>query len=214
MKLVSFPHYTCGGLICDILNDTWSDIADNGGVQSLQHSLGKIGDSDTVYEDFDPNRFLAQMRLINTQDWVGTHCWLGNIDLSPVDRVINVTTATYRSKLYRWVRSYYHYHRKSPDWQGITGMAEIDKQRETAKNYLVPFRAVFDAKVVNLEFADVVECAPAFVACMGDGYQKHHDRWREANPFLYSPDIWQSPLAQRLYEAEHEANLRAYYVYE
>lgn len=213
MNLVSFPHYTCGGLICDILNDTWSEVADNGGIQSLQHSLGKIGDSDTVYDDFDHTAFLEQLRSLDTQQWIGTHCWLGDLDLSSIHRVINITTATYKSKLYRWVRSYHHYYRKSPEWQGLSGMVEIDKQRETAKNYLVPFRPIFDQRVVNLEFADVVECATAFAA-LGPDYQRHHDRWRQANDFLYDIDLWRSPLALRLYEAEHEINLRDYYVYE
>ena len=53
MKLVCFPHYTCGGLLCDILNDTFSNIGTNGGINNIHHSIGKIGDVDTVQTNFD-----------------------------------------------------------------------------------------------------------------------------------------------------------------
>ena len=53
MKLVCFPHYTAGGLLCDILQGKFSVIGTNNGINSNEHSLGKIGDSDTVYTDFD-----------------------------------------------------------------------------------------------------------------------------------------------------------------
>jgi hypothetical protein len=56
MNLICFPHYTCGGLLCDILNGTFSEITSDGGVNSIGHGLGKIGDSDTVMIDYDPDR--------------------------------------------------------------------------------------------------------------------------------------------------------------
>jgi hypothetical protein len=44
MNLICFPHYTCGGLLCDIMEDTMSEFADNGGIASPTHNVGKIGD--------------------------------------------------------------------------------------------------------------------------------------------------------------------------
>lgn len=214
MKIVSFPHYTCGGLLCDILNDTFSEVGPNGGISSIHHNLGKIGDLDTVMVEYNHAELVKKLELIKTTDWIGTHCWLGDIDFPRIEKIINITTTTYRSKFYRWARAYYHYYSKAQPWKNLQGMEEIDKQRETAKNYLVPFQPIFDQRVLNLEFAEVVDCAPAFILCAGKDYKKHYDRWRSINHFLYDKDLWQSPLALRFYEAEHEINLKKYYVYE
>ena len=56
-NLICFPHYTCGGLLADVLNNTWSDISTNGGLNSLCHNIGKTNDNDTVYTDFSQEEF-------------------------------------------------------------------------------------------------------------------------------------------------------------
>jgi hypothetical protein len=67
MNLICFPHYTCGGLLCDILNGTFSQIAPNGGVDSIGHTLGKIGDNDTVMIDYDQKIFLDRLEKLKLQ---------------------------------------------------------------------------------------------------------------------------------------------------
>jgi len=214
MKLVSFPHYTCGGLLCDMLNDTFSSVGNNGGIQSIEHGVGKIGDSPDVMEEFDSETFLKHLRMHRTQQWIGTHCWLGNVDLGQIEQVINVTTETYRSRLYRWIRAYHLYYIKSDPWQGLRGIDEIDKQRETAKNYLRAFRRIHDAAVINLEFADVVEANTNLFNLVGRDISHHLERWQKINAFLYRQDLWSSPAVRRFHEAEHELALQQRYVYE
>lgn len=214
MNLISFPHYTCGGLLCDILNGTFSTVDKNGGISSISHSVGKIGDSADIFENFDSQFFFKKIQGIKTNTWVGTHCWLGNIDLSKVNQVINVTTETYRSKLYRWVRAYHHYYLASDPWQGLSGIKELDKQRETAKNYLKPFLHIDHDRVINIEFSDVVEAKPALFKLVPGNIDQHLGRWRQINSFLYSDDIWSSKATIRFHEAEYEVSLAQSYLYE
>lgn len=213
-NLVAFPHYTCGGLLCDILSNTFSPLSANGGINSIQHSVGKIGDSDTVLTDYDPVQFMHKIASLATPNhgWIGTHCWPGRLPLNQFNQVIVVTTTTYRSKIYRWARAYHHYFR--PQWQELAGLDLIDKARETAKNYLIPFEPVFEKNVVNLEFADVVEATHEFHSAMSHCNSTHHmDRWQQVNAFLYSDNFWKSDEVQYYYQAEFEKQLDRYYKY-
>lgn len=214
MKIVCFPHYTCGGLLCDILNNTFSKISSNGGIKSIEHAIGKLGDSDTVHTNFDINDIHQVAQNYLGGKWIGTHCWLGNTDLKVFDRVINITTMTYRSQLYRWLRAYHHHYVKSTPWQNLEGVAAIDKQRETAKNYLYAFEKIVSERVVNIEFSDVVERKPSFVNLLPGNYQRHLDRWQQVNNFLYSSDLWSSTATMRFHEAQHEMLVGTSYVYE
>lgn len=219
MNLICFPHYTCGGLLCDILNGSFSSIGSNGGIMSINHSLGKIGDSDTILTDYDAEFFMERLKKLNVKDsqWIGTHCWPDKLNLKMFNQVILVTTTTFRSKLYRWTRAYYHYYFQSVPWVELTGQARIDKEKETAKNYLVPFIPVhqLNIDIVNIEFAEIVEQTVEFKNLIhGKDIDLHMDRWRNINNFLYNPNIWSSDPFKRFYEAELETQLSKYYVYE
>ena len=213
MKLVCFPHYTCGGLLCDILNGTHSPIGSNGGIMSIQHSIGKIGDSVDVFEEFDIELLLKKIQKHNSVDWIGTHCWPGkHADL--FESIVNITTTTYKSKMYRWTRAYHLYHNKLDNWSSLQGIDHIDKTRETAKNYFEPFKPVTGKNVINLEFADVVESATSFQKLVGHLPAHNMARWKLHNKFLYDADLWQSYTAQRFYEAEYELMHKEFYVYQ
>lgn len=217
MNLICFPHYTCGGLLCDILNDTFSPVHKNGGIASIAHSLGKIGDADTVLTDYDQDLLFKKLQSveIDKDHWVGTHCWPGNMDLAMFDQVLVISTATARSKLYRWIRAYYLYYQTSQPWIEVDGQDRIDKERETAKNYLKAFDPVKHDKVTNIEFADVVEETTEFKKIMDSkNIAKHMDRWKSLNHFLYANNIWNSAPFQRFYEAEVEIALDRHYIYE
>ena len=69
MNLICFPHYTCGGLLCDILSNTFSPIDKNGGIKSIEHNIGKIGDTPTVLTEFDTADL--NNRLSNLKDKEG-----------------------------------------------------------------------------------------------------------------------------------------------
>lgn len=214
MKIISFPHYTCGGLLCDILNKTFSRVAANGGINGIQHSIGKIGDSDSLLTEFDAQKLLEKFKSADPKIWIGTHCWLGDTQIDKDWQVINITTSTYKSRLYRWVRAWHHYYIKSKPWQNLTGLAEIDKQRETAKNYLSAFNFIHRPGFTNLEFADVVECNAAFRALAGGEVDHHMERWKQVNYFLYQDDVWTGPAARRFYEAEFEMTTQQRYICE
>jgi hypothetical protein len=216
MNLICFPHYTCGGLLCDMLSGQFSDVAPNGGLNSFNHSLGKIGDTDTVFADYDPALLISALQQTSHGDtnWIGTHCWPGRLDLTLFDQIINVTTATFKSKLYRWCRAYHLYYYNSDPWLEVENQARIDKERETAKNYLIPFNPVMGANVTNIEFAEVVENTQELQNLIDPADSNPHlIRWRNINKFLYNRDIWSSTAFQRFYEAELEVQLKKYYVY-
>jgi len=214
VNLICFPHYTCGGLLCDILNKTFSEVTTSAGINSIAHSLGKIGDADSVFVDYDPSLLTDKLNL-NDSKWVGTHCWPDKLDLSLFNQVIVVTTTTSRSKLYRYTRAYYHYYIKSTPWCEVSGQARIDKERETAKNYLIPYLPINGKNVINIEFSEIVETSPEFLKLTQElEVDKHMDRWKSINSFLYDSNIWDSNPFLRFYEAEYEFNLNKYYVYQ
>jgi len=221
VNLICFPHYTCGGLLCDIMTKIMSPIGENGGIVSLAHRLGKIGDNATVFVDYNSVELIDKIKqhkkIADPTDqlqWVGTHCWPGNLPLAEFNQVINITTTTYQSKLYRWYRAYMLYFK--PLWGELTGMDLIDKMRETAKNYIIPAEPVFSPSVINLEFADVVHQTEEFkkvVECRS--YKHHMERWLNYNNFLLkSPDLWNHSVSKSFYEAEFEINLKRYYQYD
>lgn len=215
MNLICFPHYTCGGLLCDILSDRMSTVdIKRTAIDSFEHSLGKIGDSNSVFDDFNEDVLFEKLNRLNLPDntYIGTHCWPGNIDITRFNKVFCITTATHQSRVYRWTRCFYNYYQQSQPWQ-LTGIELIDKQRETAKNYLKPFNSVPGA--INLEFSEIVNETLFFKQLVGNhDYKSSLERWKNLNKFLYTNDFWNSEPVQRYYEAEYEVNLQQRYVYE
>jgi hypothetical protein len=221
-NLVCFPHYTCGGLLADILNDTWSEVASNGGISSLQHNVGKLGDSDSIFDSFTQQEFdsigiLAKKADITDGNWLGTHCWPGHVTTDKFDTIINVTTATSRSKMYRWARTYHHYYLpRNTDLDNE--LDRLDKFREGAKQYLIPFTPVLSSNVINIEFFELVDETREFTRLI-EKYNKTHilkqhmTRWRQLNSFLYDADLWNSYPVKRFYEAEYETALSTDYIY-
>jgi hypothetical protein len=218
VNLICFPHYTCGGLLTDIFEQQFSKVWTNGGIVSSNHGIGKIGDSETIFDKYDPAEFwaaVAKVENISDNAWISTHCWPGILDTSEFNQVLIITTTTYRSKLYRWMRAYHHYYEKSDPWLKVLGQERIDKEKETAKNYLIPFLPVSGKNIINIEFAEIVENNPEFLKLtQGLEINKHMDRWKSLNYFLYDTDIWNSTAFRRLYEAELETQLSKFYIYE
>ena len=213
-NLVCFPHYTCGGLLCDILNDTQSNLGSNGNILNQAHDLGKIGDSESVFTDFDERTLIDKKNRwsLAAGTWIGTHCWPTKNLCNEFEHVIVVTTATSRSQIYRWARAYNHFF--EPKWTDLSGIEKTDKIRETAKNYILPFDPVMYPNVVNLEFAEVVENSTEFqYLMMPHSVEFHINRWQKVNAFLYDRDFWNSTAAKSFFQAEYELKLEKYYRY-
>lgn len=216
MNLICFPHYTCGGLLCDIFNNMFSEPNPHGGLGNFYHRVGGIGDTATVMTEYHAETLIKKLEQYKDTDYyIGTHCWPGRLDLNQFKKTIIVTTTTFRSKAYRWIRAYHHYFSKSDPWLEVSGQSRIDKERETAKNYLESFLPVNHAQCCNIEFSEVVDDTTEFRHLVGCcDVERHINRWRDLNNFLYSPSLWNSAPIQRLHEAEFEFNLNRYYAYQ
>lgn len=215
MKLICFPHYTCGGLLCDIMTDTFSPMGQYNGINSYHHRLGKIGDTESVQTNYSTEEFLKTIEKVKDKNaYIGTHIWPALLDTDIFDQVILITTSTSRSKLYRWLRVYYHYYNNVWSKLALSTMERIDKERETAKNYLIPFLPVYRSNCYNIEFSEIVDNSVEFQKLVhGKDYQQSLDRWQDINNFLYK-DFWNSVPVRRFHEAELEQNLNKFYVYE
>lgn len=213
-NLVCFPHYTCGALLCDILNDTWSNLGSNGNILNQAHDLGKIGDSESVFTEFNENILINRKNQWSLPEgtWIGTHCWPSEKLCNEFKQIILVTTSTSRSQIYRWARAYHHFF--EPKWTDLGGIERVDKIRETAKNYILPFSPVKQPNVVNLEFAEIVENTITFQHVMQPHPVQHHiSRWQHVNSFLYDQNFWNNVAAKSFYQAQYEYELGNYYRY-
>jgi len=170
------------------MSDSFSPMGPKGGIASKQHGMGKIGDTNTVMLDYKPEEFMQTLSSKNLADntWIGTHCWPGHLPLDQFNKVLIVTTTTFKSKIYRWARAHYHYF--SSEWKSIIGMELIDKSRETTQEFCY---------AINYQ-----------------EYIRHMTRWKEVNYFLYAEDFWKSDVVKHFYQAELEVNLQRYYRYE
>jgi len=178
------------------------------------HEAGKIGDSDTIFDKFDIDDLMYRVKNLDLDDskWISSHCWLGP-HTHLFEQVINITTETYKSKLYRWLRTYYHYFSIKQDWKDLIGIDSIDKARETAKNYIVPFKSIIADNVINIEFADIVENQTAIKKMGIKNIEKYMTTWKSKNAFLYDNHIMITEPVKRFHEAEHEMITGMSYIY-
>jgi hypothetical protein len=198
------------------MGDTMSEFADNGGIANPAHNAGKIGDSADVFTDYDVNKFMLKVEpWMESSGWIGTHCWPGPLPLDQFEFIINITTTTYASKIYRWYRAYQLFF--SPMWQHLAGEELVDQIKQKAKFYLKPAEPVFAPNVLNLEFADVVHQTEELAQALDRGRvvrsdsNPHLKRWAEQNKFLYETDIWNSTAAKSFFHAEFETNMQRRY---
>ena len=213
MNLVCFPHYTAGGLLCDVLNSVVSEIDYTGGFDNVYHNAGKIGDSDQIFDSYNPVELYEKIdsAMLHEDRWIGTHCWPGILDLSRFDKVINLTTATYRSRVYRWARACKLYFAVN-GLDKLSDLDKIDKMRLLAKNYIKPFLPVTSDNVINIEFSSIVDFDYSAFKIIKDNGQ--YPVWKSQNSFLYNVDFWQSDIAKRFHEAEYETVLNQEYEYQ
>lgn len=206
MNLICFPHYAAGGLLCEILNSSISAVGEHGGFTNDLHNLGKIGDSDSVFDEYDVNAFYEKIATVNSTEnyWIGTHCWPGLLDLSKFTKIINITTVTYRSKLFRWARAYELYFKNSDPVTNLIGQEKLHKIQTLAKNYIKPFLPVYGHNVINIEFSSIVDYDSVAEKIITNS--NRYEVWRTNNAFLYNSNLWNSDVAKWLDEAEYKSS--------
>lgn len=188
MNLVCFSNNTAGGLVCDLLNNTSSEL--NGyKTTGFAHNAFKISDTPTVQWSVDVEQWQNLVKKFKHSNiWMGTHLHPSGIpDIKDFNSVLAITTHTRESKIYRWLRYYHGWWRKdNPSWQETDDLSCKDQIRELAKNVFVEFTA--HPGCWNVEFSDIVD--GTFVR-QNDLNQNYFHNWKSANSFLnYTPDVW------------------------
>lgn len=193
MKLVCFPNYTCGAIFCDILNLQSSRVGKSNNFYSGVHNLGKIKPVNNMDgTGYDPeDLYYATLRPENTRQvkdlWIGTHCWPGLIDTKKYKKIINVTTTTSLSRIYRFARIFYTM--VAGRYPGVP----TPKRPTDIFNYNIGFENVYADNVINIEFEHWVnlscEVEDILLKLSNAPDNKHlHQRrkvWMELNNFLY-----------------------------
>lgn len=192
MNLICFPNYTCGAILCDILNKESSQVGENNNFYSAKHNYGKIPANTYNGKDFDVDALYAKtLRLDNIGNlrgaWIGTHCWPGLIDSTLYNNIICISTENRNSRIYRFARIFYTM---------VSGRWPNQPKPQKPKdiyNYDVAFEKVYMPNVINIEFEDWVNLTPEVEKILldfaGHEYKKHLDNrrkvWVELNDFLF-----------------------------
>jgi hypothetical protein len=193
MNLVCFGNYTCGALLCDILNLESSRLGPHNNIASSKHNQGKIPLASTFTgKGFNLNAFNIKISPLLENNsfknkWIGTHCWPGELDTSLFNNIINVTTESEKSRIYRYARIFYTM------TAGLFPGNKKPQRPYDTKSWHQSYSHVQKDNVVNIEFEDVVEwknnIEDLLLGYIGVEYVKHiHNRmkfWRSLNDFLY-----------------------------
>lgn len=200
MNLISYPAWTCGGLFCDILNQTLSPLDNNGGM-GLPYHKGLL----IVHGPDTDNNDLLQEKINNTNldqnIWAGTHTYPNKIDLSQFDNVIVINLTTADSILYRYARVFY----QCLYGNGINGDRSLSdpKKWNMVNNPLLSGR-----NVENIEFEDVVlwensieKLFKSYMYNYSSAFISNRKKaWMELNSFLYDKTFMKK-CCHRLFDA-------------
>lgn len=179
MKLVCFPNFAAGGLVCELLNPTkLNPVTGMTFGNNAQHHVFKIGDNGKVYREFNEIDWRYKLILISrwraVQDmWLGTHCHPTAIPekyFKEFEQVIAITTETRLSKYYRFLRYC---------WDPTAN--KMFPSHTIA--HLVSESFESDPRCINVEFEHIVD--GSWVKEMNLDYDKYLV-WREINSFLYT----------------------------
>jgi hypothetical protein len=215
VNLVCFPHYTCGGLFCDILNKESSKFGNSYNIESFKHSIGKAPpknyyngtgfDKEVLYNRTlysNENRHGVQISP-ESKHWLGSHCWPGEFDTSLYDNIILITTENERSKLYRYARVFYTM------IAGKYPLVSKPKRPADIQSYkTLGYQTVVAKNIYNLEFEDVVDwkqnVEELLLQFTGKEFIHHmyrrRDAWKQVNNFLFDERLdyvikeWQSTV--------------------
>lgn len=192
MNLVCFPNYTCGAILCDILNIESSQIGLNNNFYSANHNRAKIKKVNN-YDgtDFNPEELYSQTNQITHLElknkWIGTHCWPGMFDTARYSQVINITTSTRLSRIYRYARIFY------TTIAGKFPGKPYPHRPNDIHLYNTGFKKIESPNTINIEFEDWVnltcEVETILLSLSNAKSNKHfyqrRNVWLQVNDFLY-----------------------------
>jgi hypothetical protein len=176
MNLVCFSSLTAGALVCNLLNNKFTEI-NAPDVISKEHSFFKIGDSwGKTHREYNDTRWKTKLMMAKfnfTTEWLGTHCHPSVIEcLSTFEKKIAITTTTELSKYYRFLRAYHLFFNK--DKSHLNGI--IDAIRDDFEPH---------NDCTNIEFSDIID--GTFVKNYNLNID-YFDAWKTYNSFLYKQD--------------------------
>lgn len=194
MNLISFPVYTCGAILCDMLNNERSPVGVANNFDSKMHNAGKVGilrnlhnvpGSDAEVFKKRTNKLFHLKEYENK--WIGTHCILTDIDASRFNKIINITTISRQSSLYQYSRIFWtHIHGQMPGKKH--GKPKVIKHLESDCVQKVDL-----PNVTNIEFEDFVEWKNGIddiLLNLSEFKDQNHiaerrKAWTEVNNFLF-----------------------------
>jgi hypothetical protein len=99
-KVVCFPDFGCGGVICASLNFEKTDITDRGHMPSDSHDILKIGPSVAAFDREKWDVAVGFAQDMHYQ-WFGTHAHPHDIvDFDYIERIIYIHLASMESRCY------------------------------------------------------------------------------------------------------------------
>jgi hypothetical protein len=163
----------------------------NNNFYSAAHNRGKVKQvCDFTGRNFDPAELyeLTDNLKIKKHRWIGTHCWPGLIETQPrYDKVINITTTTKLSRIYRFARVFYTM------TAGLFPGVPKPKKPDDIFNWNQGFDVVIKDNLINIEFENWVnltcEVKDSLLSLSLAPNDKHllqrRKVWTEINDFLY-----------------------------
>ena len=221
MNLVCYPHYTGGGVVCNILNKTPETRSKVGTtVNNMEHGLF-IGDNWSIYDEYPVTEFDKKYQKVLRRGFdatwlstrfLGTHCHPVLLDTSKFSNTISITTESTQSKLYRWLRAYNLFFK--PQWLEYSGMERVDLLRETAKSYIAPFYRCKHKDIHHLEFCDIAHNSTKFInlchTLVDNPEIARLDKWIELNKFMFERNTAEY---DSFMQADYELSTEQHYDY-
>lgn len=193
MKVVSFPDFGCGGIICTLLNKEPLVFYHLGHVDSLGHFLLKEHSHLTA---FNRERFteLLALRKYFT-GWAGTHCHPTDfVDIDAVDKILYVTVESVESKCLLALRQLEFTH----------GLSEPRRvEAVLGERWFWPNRwqqQVAHHKVINVDLYDFYTSQEHRQRVLGDIDESVFAQWYDRNnymPYMQTAlEVWDEMLTR------------------
>lgn len=185
MNLVCFANHTAGGLLCDLLNDTRSQIDAPILYKNIEHHVFTFKNNARVCRYFDEATWTQrEKRIIDSSKdiWYGTHIHPSSIPESyfnKFNKVIAITTVTKRSKFYRFLRCYYL------NDMAFTVNSIINSPKKDPEQIAELIKETFepDHRCINIEFEDIVD---GKYVSENNLNMDQLNIWKNHNNFLFS----------------------------